>query len=109
MPELDKKVQGQDKKTSPPVLQEKKSGFLYVIVFLLGIIFVLVGAGLFESLLGHTYESQLQSIFSTAMALCLSCIGLGKIKFGTLLDLSIYLAVFLAVYKLLEVRNATKQ
>ena len=109
MPELDKKAQGQDKKTSPPVLQEKKPGVLYLLVFVVGIIFVLVGAGLFESLLGQAYESQLQSIFSTAMALCLSCIGLGKIKFGTLLDLSIYLAVFLAVYKLLEVKNATKQ
>ena len=109
MPELDNKAQGQDVKASPSVLQEKKPGFLYLIVFIIGIIFVLVGAGLFESVLGHAYESQLQSIFSTAMALCLSCIGLGKIKFGTLLDLSIYLAVFLAVYKLLELKNATKQ
>jgi hypothetical protein len=109
MPELDKKAQEQEGKATPPVLQERKSGALYLVVFLLGIFMIVVGLGVFEPIFGSAFKSQLQSIYSTAMALCLSCIGLGKIKFGTLLDLSIFLALFLALYKLLEVRNVAKK
>jgi len=108
MPELETKSKEQDIKKNNDS-KEKKAGFLYLIVFFIGIVLTILGTGLFETSLGHFFKEQLTAIYSTAMTLCLSCIGLGKIKFGTLLDLLIIFILFVLAYKLTEVRrNASK-
>ncbi len=110
MPELEKKAQEQEKNTTNPAKTERKSGSLFWIALLIGLVLILIGSGTFQSVFaGDAFRSQLMDIYSVAMTLCLSCIGLGQIKFETLLDLSIILAAFIMVYKILEVRNAKKQ
>ncbi len=110
MPELEKKGQEQEKNIDNPAKSERKSGSLFWVALLIGLVLMLIGSGTFQALFsGDAFKSQLMDIYSVAMTLCLSCIGLGQIKFGTLLDLAIIFAVFIIVYKLLEVKNVKKQ
>lgn len=61
-------------------LKDRSPGILYLIVLLVSILLMLSGMGLLNRF-GLAVETQLPEIYSTALTLCLSCIGLGEINF----------------------------
>ena len=75
--------------------REMKPGFWYLIAGLVAIFLMLLGSGVFTF-----YGSQLPEIYSTAMTLCLSCIGLGEINFTIFGTMVAAFAIFMLMYGL---------
>lgn len=83
----------QDQKSNE-VVKDRSPGFLYLLVLFISIVIMLAGLGLFTT----GGESQLPEIYSTALTLCLSCIGLGEINFKFLGMISIIFVATMVVY-----------
>ena len=96
---------------SVDVLKDRSPGYLYLIVLFISIIFMLSGMGVFSQF-GFMVESQLPEIYSTALTLCLSCIGLGEINFQILGWIAVLFVVTLCLYfivvKLIGGKNGRK-
>lgn len=88
-------------------LKDRSPGFLYLIVLFVSILIMLSGMGLMKGI-----ESQLPEIYSTALTLCLSCIGLGEINFQILGMIALLFVVTMVLYflivKVIGGRNGRK-
>jgi hypothetical protein len=96
---------------SGEVLKDRSPGFLYLVVLLVSILIMLSGMGVF-SRFGLIVETQLPEIYSTALTLCLSCIGLGEINFKILGLIAILFFITMILYffvnKVIGGRNGRK-
>lgn len=79
---------------------ERSPGYLYIITFFIALVLLLWGL--------RNGGQEIKDIYSTAMTLCLSCIGLGEINFTILGWIGILFVVFMIVYLLFGGRNAQK-
>lgn len=79
---------------------ERSPGYLYIIVFLIALALLIWGL--------RDGGQELKEIYSTAMTLCLSCIGLGKINFTILGWIAILFVVFMIAYASFGGRNGKK-
>ena len=88
-------------------LKDRSPGFLYLIVLLISILIMLSGMGFMKGI-----ESQLPEIYSTALTLCLSCIGLGEINFQILGMIALLFVATMVLYflvvKVIGGRNGRK-
>lgn len=88
-------------------LKDRSPGVLYLIVLFISILIMLSGMGLLGKM-----ESQLPEIYSTALTLCLSCIGLGEINFQILGMIALLfvatMLLYLVVVKWIGGRNGRK-
>jgi hypothetical protein len=88
-------------------LKDRSPGFLYLIVLLISILIMLSGMGFMKGI-----ESQLPEIYSTALTLCLSCIGLGEINFQILGRIALLFVATMILYflvvKVIGGRNGRK-
>jgi len=75
---------------SSGVSRERSPGFLYLIALLISIFLLLYGL--------RFGGQELRDIYSTAMTLCLSCIGLGQINFIILGSIGIVFVLFMIAY-----------
>lgn len=75
---------------SSDVSKERSSGFLYLILLLVSIFLLLYGL--------RSGGQELGDIYSTAMTLCLSCIGLGQINFMILGSIAGVFVLFMIAY-----------
>jgi len=75
---------------SQVVRKERSPGFLYLIMLLISIFLLLYGL--------RFGDQELRDIFSTAMTLCLSCIGLGQINFLILGSIGAIFVLFMIAY-----------
>lgn len=96
---------------SGEVLKDRSPGILYLIVLFVSILIMLSGMGLLNQF-GLAVESQLPEIYSTALTLCLSCIGLGEINFTILGRIAILFVITMILYfivvKVIGGRNGRK-
>lgn len=74
-------------------LKDRSPGVLYLIVLFISILIMLSGMGLLGKM-----ESQLPEIYSTALTLCLSCIGLGEINFQILGMIALLFVATMVLY-----------
>jgi hypothetical protein len=99
-----------DKKNGE-VVKDRSPGILYLIVLFVSILIMLSGLGVLNRF-GLAVESQLPEIYSTALTLCLSCIGLGEINFKILGLIAIAFVVTMILYfivvKVIGGRNGRK-
>jgi len=79
---------------------ERSPGYLYIIVFFVALALLLWGL--------RNGGQELKEIYSTAMTLCLSCIGLGRINFAILGWIAILFVVFMIAYALFGGRYGKK-
>ena len=79
---------------------ERSPGYLYIIVFFIALASLLFGL--------RNGGQELKEIYSTAMTLCLSCIGLGRINFAILGWIAILFVVFMIAYALFGGRYGKK-
>ena len=86
-----------DEKKTDLTIADRSPGFLYLIVLLFSVFLMLIGLGVFEKI-GIPVASQLSEIYSTALTLCLSCIGLGEINFMFLEMIAGLFVVTLIIY-----------
>jgi len=93
---------------SNEVLKDRNPGVLYLIVLLFSTFIMLSGLGVFSK----SGESQLPEIYSTALTLCLSCIGLGEINFRFLWMITILfiatMLLYFVVVKVIGGKNGRK-
>ena len=92
-------------------LKDRSPGILYLVVLCVSVLVMLSGMGLLNQF-GLAIESQLFEIYSTAMTMCLSCIGLGEINYKFLgmipvLFLATMILYFIVV-KVIGGRNGRK-
>lgn len=71
---------------------ERSPGYIYLIALIVGLALLIWGL--------RDGGQELKDIFATAMTLCLSCIGLGKVNFTILGYIAILFAVFMVAYAL---------
>ena len=99
-----------EEKKAESLLADRSPGFLYLIVLLLSIFLMLIGLGVFEKV-GIPIVTQLPEIYSTALTLCLSCIGLGEINFtflGMIAGLFVVTMIIYFVYTRIGGKNGRK-
>jgi maltodextrin utilization protein YvdJ len=92
-------------------LKDRSPGILYLIVLFVSLMIMLSGLGVLNRF-GLTVESQLTEIYSTALTLCLSCIGLGEINFQILglivIAFVITMILYFIVVKVIGGKNGRK-
>jgi len=100
-----------DEKKAEVTIADRSPGFLYLVVLLFSVFLMLIGMGVFEKI-GIPIASQLPEIYSTALTLCLSCIGLGEINFVFLAMIAglfiVTLILYFVVVKLIGGKNGRK-
>jgi len=79
---------------------EKSPGYIYLIALFVTLVLILWGL--------RSGGQELKEIFATAMTLCLSCIGLGRINFTILSWIAILFVVFMVAYALFGGKYAKK-